>query len=129
MSNKEDKKKKKAEQVSVRSSAAEYLNYVACVGDDEQQIEIRYEDENVWLTQKLMAVLYGVEVPTINYHIKKVLADSELQEDSVIRKFLITAPDGKRYNTNHYSLEMIYSKELSFGHRNGATATYGNCLS
>ena len=105
--NEQGKNKKKKEQVSVRSSAAEYLNYIACVGDDEQQIEIRYEDENIWLSQKLMATLYDVEVPTIYYHIKKILSDSELQEKSVIRKFLITAPDGKHYNTNHYSLEMI----------------------
>lgn len=89
------KNKKKKEQVTIRSSAAEYLNYVACVGDDKQQIEIRYEDENIWLTQKLMAMLYGVEVHTINYHIKKIFSDSELQETSVIRKFRITAPDGK----------------------------------
>ena len=107
MKEQSDKNKKKKEQVTVRSSAAEYLNYVACVGNDEQQIEIRYEDENIWLTQKLMAALYGVEVHTINYHIKKIFADSELQADSVIRKFRITAPDGKSYNTNHYSLEMI----------------------
>ncbi|THC82875.1 cell filamentation protein Fic, partial [Bacteroides fragilis] len=60
-------KEKEKEQVTVRSSAAEYLNYVASVGNDEQQIEIRYEDENIWLTQKLMAMLYGVEVHTINY--------------------------------------------------------------
>ena len=106
MKEQSDKNKKKKEQVTVRSSAAEYLNYVACVGNDEQQIEIRYEDENIWLTQKLMAALYGVEVHTINYHIKKIFADSELQADSVIRKFRITAPDGKQYNTN-YSLEMI----------------------
>ena len=105
--NKQDKSKKKKEQVTVRSSAAEYLNYVASVGDDEQQIEIRYEDENIWLTQKLMAMLYGVEVHTINYHIKKIFAASELQENSVIRKFRITAQDGKHYTTNHYSLEMI----------------------
>ena len=89
------KNKKKKEQVTIRSSAAEYLNYVACVGDDKQQVEIRYEDENIWLTQKLMAMLYGVEVHTINYHIKKIFSDSELQEASVIRKLRITAPDGK----------------------------------
>ncbi len=100
-------KQKKNEQVDIRSSAAEYLNYIACIGEDEQRIEIRYEDENVWLTQKLMAALYDVDVRTINYHIKKVLSDSELQEDSVIRKYWITANDGKQYNTNHYSLEMI----------------------
>lgn len=103
----QEKHKKKKEQVTVRSSAAEYLNYVASVGNDEQQIEIRYEDENIWLTQKLMAMLYGVEVHTINYHIKKIFSDSELQETAVIRKFRITAPDGKQYTTNHYSLEMI----------------------
>ncbi len=100
-------KQNKIEQVDIRSSAAEYLNYIACTGEDEQRIEIRYEDEDVWLTQKLMATLYDVEVPTINYHIKKVLADSELQEDSVIRKFRITALEGKTYATNHYYLEMI----------------------
>ena len=68
---------------------------------------MRYEDENIWLTQKMMAALYDVEVHTINYHIKKIFSDSELQENSVIRKFRITAEDGKTYNTNHYSLEMI----------------------
>lgn len=94
-------------EITVRSSAAEYLNYVASVGNDERQIEIRYEDENIWLTQKLMATLYGVEVHTINYHIKKIFSDSELYENSVIRNFRITAPDGKEYNTKHYSLEMI----------------------
>ena len=86
--------KKKKEQVTIRSSAVEYLNYLACVGDDKQQVEIRYEDENIWLTQKLMAMLYGVEVHTINYHIKKIFSDSELQEASVIRNFRITAHDG-----------------------------------
>ena len=68
---------------------------------------MRYEDENIWLTQKMMAALYDVDIRTINYHVKKIFKDSELQEDSVIRKFRITAEDGKTYNTNHYSLEMI----------------------
>jgi hypothetical protein len=68
---------------------------------------MRYEDENIWLTQKMMATLYDVDVRTINYHVKKIFSDSELQEDSVIRKFRITAADGKSYSTNHYSLEMI----------------------
>ena len=90
----------------MRSSAAEYLTYVASVGDGGESFEIRYEDENIWLTQKMLAGIYGVEVPTINYHIKKVFEDAELQEDSVIRKFLITAPDGKKYNVNHYGLQM-----------------------
>ncbi len=98
---------KKEEEITIRSSTAEYLSYVASVGDIETSVEMRYEDENIWLTQKLMAALYDVDVRTVNYHIKKIFADSELQEDSVIRKFRITAGDGKTYNANHYSLEMI----------------------
>lgn len=94
-------------EISIRSSAAEYLTYVASTGDEANSIEMRYEDENIWLTQKMMATLYDVDVRTINYHIKKIFNDSELQESSVIRKFRITAQDGKSYNTNHYSLEMI----------------------
>lgn len=91
----------------IRSSAAEVLTYVASTGDPQGSIEIRYEDENIWLTQKTMAQLYDVSVPTINEHIKKIFADSELQESSVIRKFRITASDGKSYSTNHYALQMI----------------------
>ena len=98
---------KKKEEITIRSSTAEYLTYIDSVGDVETSFEMRYEDENIWLTQKLMAALYDVDVRTVNYHIKKIFADSELQEDSVIRKFRITADDGKTYNTNHYSLEMI----------------------
>lgn len=100
---------KKKNQVTIRSSAAEYLTYIASVGDSADSVEMRYENENIWLTQKMMATLYDVEVNTINYHIKKIFQDSELQEDSVIRKFRITAADGKSYATNHYSLEMIIS--------------------
>ena len=99
--------KQKKDEITIRSSAAEYLTYVAFVGDQQDSIEMRYEDENIWLTQKMMATLYDVDVRTINYHVKKIFGDSELQEDSVIRKFRITAADGKSYSTNHYSLEMI----------------------
>lgn len=99
--------KQNINKASIRSSAAEYLNYIACTGDSENSIEIRYEDENIWLTQKLMATLYDVDVRTINYHINKIFKDSELERNSVIRKYWITAIDGKNYNTNHYSLEMI----------------------
>ena len=91
----------------IRSSAAEVLTYVASTGGPQGSIEIRYEDENIWLTQKTMAQLYDVSVKTINYHIKKIFDDSELSEDSVIRKFRITATDGKSYSTNHYALQMI----------------------
>lgn len=94
-------------EVTIRSSAAEYLTFVASTGDSSESVEMRYEDENIWLTQKMMAVLYDVDVRTINYHIKKIFEDNELQENSVIRKFRITASDGKNYNTSHYSLQMI----------------------
>ena len=80
-------KKKKDEKITIRSSAAEYLTYVASVGDQQDSIEMRYEDENIWLTQKMMATLYDVDVRTINDHIKKIYLDSELEEDSTIRNF------------------------------------------
>lgn len=89
----------------VRSSAAEYLTFVAASGTGG--VEAIYADENVWLSQKMMAQLYDVEVPTINYHLKKVFEDSKLEEDSVIRNFRITAADGKTYDTKHYNLSAI----------------------
>lgn len=89
----------------VRSSAAEYLSFVAASG--QGGVEAVYADENVWLTQKMMGVLYDVDVRTINYHLKKIFADSELPEDSVIRNFRITAADGKSYDTKHYKLSAI----------------------
>lgn len=91
----------------VRSSAAEYLTFIAATGDQPDAIEMRYEDENIWLTQKMMATLYGVGANTINYHLKKIFEDRELAEDSVIRNFRITASDGKSYNAKHYSLQAI----------------------
>ena len=78
----------KSEISLIRSSAAEYLTFIAAQG--QGGVEALYADENVWLTQKMMGALYGVETPTVNYHLKKVFADSELEEDSVIRNFLIT---------------------------------------
>ena len=73
--------KKKKGEVTIRSSAAEYLTYVASVGNEQDSIEMRYEDENIWLTQKMMATLYDVDVRTINEHIKKIYSASELEED------------------------------------------------
>ena len=102
--------KKKDNMVSIRSSAAEYLTYVASVGEQEESIEMRYEDENIWLTQKMMATLYGVDVRTISDHIKKVYSDSELEELATIRKFRIVQIEGSRQvqrETNHYNLQMI----------------------
>jgi len=96
------RKKKSPTASLVRSSAAEYLTVVAASGTGG--VEAVYADENVWLSQKMMAQLYDVEVPTINYHLKKVFEDSELEEDSVIRTFRITAADGKSYDTKHYNL-------------------------
>ena len=98
---------KKKNEISIRSSAAEYLTFVASTGDSAESIEMRYEDENIWLTQKMMATLYGVSVSAINQHLKTIFADNELEEQAVIKKYLITASDGKRYNTNHYSLRAI----------------------
>jgi hypothetical protein len=102
-----NKDARKKSEISIRSSAAEYLTYVAAIGDDESAIEIRYENENIWLTQKMIAVIYDVTISAINQHLKKIFADNELDENSVIKKFLITANDGKKYNTNHYNLQAI----------------------
>ncbi|MEG2785311.1 MAG: RhuM family protein, partial [Anaerovoracaceae bacterium] len=99
--------KKNKEVITIRSSAAEYLTYVASVGDSKDSVEMRYEDENIWLTQKMMATLYDVSVQNIGQHIKKVLEDGELTENSVIKKYFITASDGKQYDTKHYNLQMI----------------------
>jgi hypothetical protein len=96
---------KKNEVSLVRSSAAEYLTFVAASGTGG--VEAVYADESIWLTQKMMAALYDVDVRTINYHLKKIFNDSELQEDAVIRNFRITAADGKSYNTKHYKLPAI----------------------
>ena len=90
---------------TIRSSAAEYLTFVAASG--EGGIEVVYDDEDVWLSQKMMGILYDVNVRTVNEHLKHIFADNELQADSVIRKFRITATDGKNYNTQHYNLSAI----------------------
>lgn len=97
--------KGKNEKSLMRSSASEYLTFVAASG--ESGVEAIYADENVWLTQKMMGVLYGVETNTINYHLKKAIEDNEIDEILVIRDFRITASDGKNYNTKHYNLNAI----------------------
>ena len=91
----------------VRSSAAEYLTFVAASG--QGGVEAVFADDSVWMTQKMMAQLYDVQTHTINYHLKNVFSDNELQENSVIRSFRITAVDGKNYNTQHYNLAAIIS--------------------
>lgn len=104
------KKINNKKEVTIRSSCAEYLTYVSLVGDDADSIELRYEDENIWLTQKMMAELYGVTVAAINQHIKKVFEDKELTEESTIKKYLIVQKEGDREvsrETVHYNLQMI----------------------
>ena len=94
----------------IRSSAAEYLTYVAATGSSDESIELRYEDENIWLTQKMMATLYGVNVRTINDHIKKIYGDSELSQEATIRKYRIVQTEGNRQVSReviHYNLQMI----------------------
>lgn len=97
----------KLEGADVRSSAAEYLTFVAAGGGAESSVEMRYEDENIWLTQKMMASLYNVSVPAVNQHLKRIFHDNELDEQAVVKHYLITAADGKSYQTKHYSLQAI----------------------
>ena len=99
--------KKKKTEITIRSSAAEYLTYIAATGDNASSFEMRYQEENIWLTQKMMATLYDVSIAAINQHIKRIFDDEELVPDSVIKDYLITAADGKNYNTKHYNLQMI----------------------
>ena len=102
--------KKKRQDVTIRSSAAEYLTFVAATGDQQDSVEMRYEDENIWLTQKMMATLYGVETNTINEHIKKIYADCEQTSEATIRNFRIVQTEGTREvsrEVKHYNLQMI----------------------
>ena len=102
--------KKNTKEITIRSSAAEYLTFMAAAGDDKNSVEVRYEDENIWITQKMLAVLYEVETNTINYHIKKIFEDSELSEVATIRKFRIVQTEGNRQvsrEVEHYNLQMI----------------------
>ena len=100
----------KKKELALRSSAAEYLTFVAATGESDVSFEMRYEDENIWLTQKMMAALYDVGLPTINEHIKKIYADGELTEAATIRKFRIVQTEGVRQvncEVAHFNLQMI----------------------
>jgi len=105
--NKQAQIPKKNELSAVRSSAAEYLTFVAATGSAQTSVEMRYEDENIWLTQKMMATVYDVSVPAINQHLKRIFADNELEEAAVIKQYLTTAADNKNYQVKHYSLQAI----------------------
>jgi hypothetical protein len=93
--------------LAIRNSTAEFLMFQAQSGEDS--IEVKYADETVWLTQKMMAKLFEVTIPTVNEHLKNVFKSSELDKNSVIRNFLITASDGKNYKTKFYNLDAIIS--------------------
>lgn len=104
------KKSAKSHEITLRSSAAEYLTFVSAIGDQPESVELRYQDENIWLTQRLMAELYGVDVRTISEHIQKIYADRELEEEATIRNFRIVQTEGTRLvsrEVKHYSLQMI----------------------
>ncbi len=89
-------KKKLPEEKNIRSSAAEYLTYIAATGDNPQSVEMRYEEENIWLTQKMLATLYNVDVRTVSEHIQKIYADHELELEATIRNFRIVQLEGSR---------------------------------
>jgi hypothetical protein len=106
----DSRKLKESTEITIRSSAAEYLTFIAATGSDESSFEMRYEDENIWLTQKMMAELYDVDVRTINEHILKIYMDDELQETATIRNFRIVQTEGTRQvsrEVKHYGLQMI----------------------
>jgi hypothetical protein len=101
---------KKKNEITIRSSAAEYLTFVAAAGNKLDSFEMRYEDENIWLTQKMMATLYDVDVRTISEHISNIYTDSELQPEVTIRNFRIVQTEGARFverDMKHYNLQMI----------------------
>jgi hypothetical protein len=108
-------KGKTSQSLQIRNSTAEFLIFTAQAG--EGSIEVRVEDETVWLTQKLMAELFGVDVRTVSEHLQNIFKNNELEEDSVIRKFRTTAADGKQYNTQFYNLDAI----ISVGYRVNST--------
>jgi hypothetical protein len=103
---------KKKEVSVVRSSAAEYLTFVAAGGNSESSVEMRYADENIWLTQKMMATLYDVSVSAVNQHLKRIFADNELEPGATVKKYLIVQTEGGREvrrEVDHYNLQAIIS--------------------
>ena len=103
--------KKKKNEITIRSSAAEYLKFIAATGDNSKSVEMRYEDENIWLTQKMMAELYDVSVAAINQHLKRIFDDNELDKAATIKKYLIVQNEGSRMvsrEVEHYNLQAIF---------------------
>ncbi|GAB1476985.1 hypothetical protein MASR2M70_18210 [Bacillota bacterium] len=115
-------------EVNIHSSAAEYLTYIAAFGDDTSSFEMRYQEENIWLTQKMMAEVYDISVAAVNQHIKRIFDDGELAHDSVIKEYLITATDGKNYKTKHYSLQMTIAVGFKVNNNRAEVADIFNQL-
>ena len=90
-----------------KSSAAQFITYIASTGTGSEKYEIRYEDENIWMSQKMLAAVYGVEIPNIAYHLRKIFEDAELEEGRCIKEFLIDLPDGRKFKVKHYNLQVI----------------------
>ncbi len=114
--------KKKTTEITIHSSAAEYLTFIAATGGDERSFEMRYQNENIWLTQKMMAALYDVSLATVNEHIAKIYNDRELTQEATIRNFRIVQTEGARWverDVKHYNLQMNIAVGLQGGQRTG----------
>ena len=101
---------KKKKEITIKSSVAEYLTFISATGDNKKSVEMRYEDENIWLTQKMITELYSVTISAINQHLKNIYDDNELEEKATIKKYLIVQIEGKRQvsrNIDHYNLQAI----------------------
>lgn len=90
-----------------KSSAAQFITYIASTGENSEKYELRYENENIWMSQKMLAQVYGVDLRTISYHITKIFKDAELDMERCIQKYWIHLPDGRKYEVNHYNLQVI----------------------
>ncbi len=107
--------KRKSEIPLIRSSAAEYLTFVAAGGDSEASVEMRYEDENIRLTQNMMVALYDVSVPAVNQHLKRIFEDNELDPGATVKRYLIVETEGSsevRRSVEHQSLHAIIGEEF-----------------
>lgn len=107
-------KKEKHEVSIARSSAAEYLTFVASTDDNKESIEMRYEDENIWLTQRMMAVLYDVSKQTISQHIKRIYTDGELMPDATVKKYLTVQTEGERQISRNQKIKRQKAKHTLY---------------
>ncbi len=98
---------KNNKKLQIRNSTAEFLIFTSQAGEDA--VEVRYENETIWLTQKMIALLFDCSVDNISLHLKNIFKDGELEENSVVEKFSVTASDGKQYSTKHYNLDAVIS--------------------